>query len=119
VTSENTGERSASSGADRFADSDAAAVARHMNHEHTGDALLIVRAFGSVPDAREATAAVVDDLDKLGIVFGATIDGEHVPVRVPWNERIEERPGLRPAIAQLYRDACAELGIPARGATEH
>ena len=118
MTSESThGPGGASSAAgDRFSDSDAAAVAKHMNHDHTGDALLIVKAFGGHPTA---TAATVSDLDKLGIVFAAEVDGATVSARVPWKERIEERPGLRPAIAQMYRDACAELGIPARGEAQH
>lgn len=97
---------------DRFAPEDAAAVMGHMNHEHTGDALLIVQGIGGV---REATSAVVSDLDKLGIVFDAEVGGERREVRVPWAERLEERPQLRPAIAQMYRDACAALGVPARG----
>jgi hypothetical protein len=101
---------------DRFPPDDAAAVMRHMNHDHTGDALLIVQAFGGEP---EATAAVVEDLDKLGIVFDATVGTEHRSVRVPWSTRLEERPQLRPEIAQMYRNACAELGIPARGEQEH
>jgi len=101
---------------DRFAPEDAAAVAGHMNRDHTGDALLIAQAFGGVPSA---TAASVADVDKLGIVLDVTVDGQQRQVRVPWKERIEERPGLRPAIAQMYRDACAELGVPARGEAEH
>lgn len=101
---------------DRFAPSDVDAVVGHMNRDHTGDALLIAQAFGGVPSA---TAAHTVDLDKLGIVIEATVDGRPVPVRVPWSERLEERPQLRPEIAGLYRRACAELGIPARGEAQH
>ena len=102
---------------DRFVQSDTDAVVGHMNRDHTGDALLIARAFGGVPES--ATEARTADLDKLGVVIEAVVDGEPVQVRVPWNERIEERPGLRPAIAQMYRDACAELGIEPRPAAPH
>jgi hypothetical protein len=97
---------------DRFAPDDTAAVMRHMNHEHTADALLIAQGLGGVTDG---TAAVVSDLDKLGLVLDVEVDGGRREVRVPWSTRLEVRPQLRPEIAQLYRDACAALGVPARG----
>lgn len=100
----------------RFPQSDADAVVGHMNRDHTGDALLIAQAFGGVA---AATAAHTLDVDKDGIVIEAVVDGAPVAVRVPWSERLEERPQLRPEIAGLYRRACAELGIPARGEAEH
>ena len=97
---------------DRFAPDDAAAVIRHMNHEHAADALLIAQGLGGAVDA---TAAVVADLDKLGIVLDVEARSGRRDVRVPWSTRLEERPQLRPEIARLYREACAALGVPARG----
>jgi hypothetical protein len=100
----------------RFSTDDTAAVVGHMNFEHTADALLIAQAFGGVPTA---TAAHVHDLDREVLVIRSTVDGAEVDVRVPWSTRLDERKQLRPEIAQLYRDACARLGVPARGEAQH
>jgi hypothetical protein len=34
---------------------------------------------------------------------------------VAWGESLTERAQVRMAVVRLYRDACRELGIPARG----
>ncbi|MEU7003543.1 DUF2470 domain-containing protein [Nonomuraea sp. NPDC046570] len=85
------------------------AIKRHMNDDHAADALLIVRGLGDRPDATEATTS---DVDAEAIEF--TIDGGE-RVRVPWGERLTERPQVRKAVVRLYNEACARLGVPARG----
>ncbi|MGW0807603.1 DUF2470 domain-containing protein [Nonomuraea sp. NPDC002799] len=85
------------------------AIKRHMNDDHTDDALIIVRAFGGRP---EAASAVTSDVDAEAIEF--TVDGGE-RVRVPWGEPITERAQVRKAVVRLYRDACDKLGIAARG----
>ncbi|MEW9554486.1 DUF2470 domain-containing protein [Nonomuraea sp. NPDC050783] len=85
------------------------AIKRHMNDDHAGDALLIVRALGGRP---AATEAVTSDVDAEAIEF--TIDGGE-RVRVPWGEPLTERAQVRKAVVTLYRRACAELGVPPRG----
>jgi len=85
------------------------AIKRHMNDDHPDDALIIVRGLGGRP---AATAAVTSDLDADAIEF--EIDGGE-RVRVPWGQRLTERAQVRKAVVGLYRDACRELGLPARG----
>jgi putative heme iron utilization protein len=85
------------------------AIKRHMNDDHAEDALLIVRALGGRPDA---AGAVTSDVDAEAITF--TIDGGE-RVRVPWGETLTERAQVRKAVVRLYREACARLGVPARG----
>lgn len=85
------------------------AIKRHMNDDHSDDALIIVRGMGGRPGA---TQAVTSDVDAEAIEF--TIDGGE-RVRVPWGETLTERPQVRMAVVRLYQQACAELGIPARG----
>ncbi|WP_113698492.1 DUF2470 domain-containing protein [Nonomuraea lactucae] len=85
------------------------AIKRHMNDDHGDDALIIVRGMGGRPDATEA---VTSGVDAEAIEF--TIDGGE-QVRVPWGETLTERPQVRMAVVRLYRQACAELGIQARG----
>jgi hypothetical protein len=85
------------------------AIKRHMNDDHAGDALIIVRGLGGRPDA---TTALTSGVDGEAIEF--TIDGGE-RVRVSWGERLTERPQVRMAVVRLYREACDKLGIPARG----
>ena|SRR5437868_5604158 len=87
------------------------AIKRHMNDDHTDDALLIVRALGDRPDATEATTS---DVTADAIRF--TIDGGE-QVTVPWGETLTERAQVRKAVVVLYRQACAKLGLTAR--SEH
>ncbi|MEU7838945.1 DUF2470 domain-containing protein [Nonomuraea sp. NPDC049129] len=85
------------------------AIKRHMNDDHSGDALIIVRGLGGRP---AATTAATSGVDAEAIEF--TIDGGEL-VRVPWGETLTERPQVRMAVVRLYREACDKLGIPARG----
>ncbi|GAA5085461.1 putative heme iron utilization protein [Thermocatellispora tengchongensis] len=89
------------------------AIKRHMNDDHADDALLIVRALGG---QAEATAARTTGVDAEGIDFAATVGGREVPVRVPWGMTLTERAQVRREVVRLYREACAVLGVPARGA---
>ncbi|MFI6629869.1 DUF2470 domain-containing protein [Nonomuraea fuscirosea] len=85
------------------------AIKRHMNDDHAGDSLIIVRGMGGRP---EATSAVTSDVDAEAITF--TIDGGEL-VRVPWGATLTERAQVRKAVVTLYREACDRLGLPARG----
>ncbi|AQZ67050.1 unnamed protein product [[Actinomadura] parvosata subsp. kistnae] len=85
------------------------AIKRHMNDDHADDGLTIVRALGGRPDAQ---TALTSDVDAEAITF--TIDGGE-RVRVPWGETLTERAQVRKAVVRLYREACAKLGLPARG----
>jgi hypothetical protein len=84
------------------------AIKRHMNDDHAGDSLIIVRALGGRP---AAVTAVTSDVDAEGIEF--TVDGGE-RVRVPWGETLTERAQVRKAVVTLYRDACVKLGINPR-----
>lgn len=88
-----------------------AAIKRHMNEEHTDDALIIVRGLGGHP---HATQAVTSDVTSEAIEF--TIDGGQL-VSVPWGETLTKRPQVRKAVVRLYRESCEKLGVPWR--SEH
>ncbi|MER7001463.1 DUF2470 domain-containing protein [Dactylosporangium sp. NPDC000555] len=90
-----------------------AAVSRHMNDDHTDDALLICRTLGGRP---AATRARTTGLDADGIEFAVTVDGAEVPVRIPFAARLTERAQIRQEVVRMYRDACHQLGIPPRSA---
>ncbi|MEU8815317.1 DUF2470 domain-containing protein [Actinoplanes sp. NPDC048796] len=82
-------------------------IARHMNGDHAGDNLLIVRALGGMPTA---TAARMSGLDADAMEFASVVDGIEVPVRIPFSERLTERRQVRAEAVRMYRDACAALG---------
>lgn len=96
----------------RFDDSIRTGVLAHMNGDHGGDNLLIVRAFGQT----DAVGAVMSDLDGDGGVWDAELgDGTTVTVAVPWpGGSITERPQIRAEIVKLYDAACERLGIEPR-----
>ncbi|MEV0383333.1 DUF2470 domain-containing protein [Nonomuraea sp. NPDC050643] len=85
------------------------AIKRHMNDDHSEDALIIVRGLGDRPEAR---SAVTSDVDAEAMEF--TVDGAE-RVRVPWGETLTERAQVRKAVVRLYQEACEKLGIEARG----
>lgn len=96
----------------RFDDSIRSGVLAHMNGDHGGDNLLIVRAFGQA----DAVGAVMSDLDGDGGVWDAELgDGTTATVAVPWpGGSITERPQIRAEIVKLYDAACERLGIEPR-----
>lgn len=97
----------------RFDDAVVTGVLGHMNADHTGDNLLIVRAFGP---AGEYTSATMTRFDGDGGEWVAErADGDQETIRVEWpHGPIDERPQVRREIVALYDAACARLGIEPR-----
>lgn len=93
-----------------------AAITRHMNEDHPDDNLLIVRALGGQDSA---TSARMSGLDHLGADFVAVVDGVEKAVRIPWGRELTERREVRVEVVRMYHEACAALGVPARGEGEH
>jgi glyoxylase-like metal-dependent hydrolase (beta-lactamase superfamily II) len=93
-----------------------AAVVSHMNGDHAYDNLLIVKALGGIDDA---TAATMTGYDEEGARFDATVDGEVVPVVVPWAVPIEDRGTIRVEVVRMYCEACEALGVTPRGEGDH
>ncbi|OUC93835.1 DUF2470 domain-containing protein [Streptosporangium minutum] len=88
------------------------AIKRHMNDDHGDDALLICKGLGGQP---EATGATTTGVDAEAIEFVAVVGGQDVVVRVPWSTTLTERAQVRTEVVRLYQEACAALGVPARG----
>lgn len=78
------------------------AIKHHMNEDHADDSLLIIRALGGQP---EATAATMTGFDGEGADFEAVVGGRQVPVRLPWNRPITERPHVRQEVVRMYEEA--------------
>ena len=74
----------------------------------------MARAIGGCP---EATAARCVDADRTGLDLVATTPAGETPVRVPYEEPIEEPGGLRKATVTLAQKARAELGKESRPVT--
>lgn len=99
-----------------FAEDVVQAVRRHMNNDHAEDSIVICRhALGG--QAKPA-AVTMTGMDADGIDFMATVDGQEVPVRIPWSHRLSDRPEIRAEVVRLYHEACAALGIVARAGAE-
>lgn len=95
-----------------FAPEVVAAVSRHMNEDHADDALLICRTLGGQP---AATQARTTGLDADGIEFAAVVAGAEILVRIPFSQRLTERPQIRQEVARMYRDAHRQQRGPVPG----
>ena len=102
--------------ANPFSPEISAAVAAHMNGDHTEDNLLIVRSLGGQPGA---SAASMTGVGPDGARFDATVDGSAVSLVVPWGGPVEDRGAIRAEVVRMYHEACAQLGIAPRQAGEH
>jgi heme iron utilization protein len=78
----------------------------HLNEDHADALLEMAQAFGGQP---EATAARCLDADRTGLDLIATTAAGEVPVRVPYEEPIDEPAGLRKATVKLAHSARAAL----------
>jgi hypothetical protein len=87
------------------------AVLAHMNSDHNGDNLLIVRAFA---ESAAISAAMVSLDSTEGTWQYSDPDGVEHHVSVSWNTTISERAEIRQEIVRLYDRACTKLGIEAR-----
>ncbi|WP_431729453.1 DUF2470 domain-containing protein [Verrucosispora sp. TAA-831] len=99
------------SAAEPFPPDVVSAVMRHMNTDHADDCRLICQGLGG---ASAATAATMSGMDAEAMYFTATVDGDQVPVRVPFSAPLTERRQIRAEAARMYREACAALGVTPR-----
>jgi heme iron utilization protein len=76
----------------------------HLNEDHADALLDMVRALGGRP---EATVARCIDADRTGLDLVAATPAGEVPVRVLYEEPIDEPPGLRKATVKLAHRARA------------
>jgi putative heme iron utilization protein len=86
----------------------------HLNEDHPDALLEMVQALAGHP---EATAARCVDADRTGLDLIATTPAGETPVRVEYEEPIEEPAGLRKATVKLAQKARAELGEEPRPVT--
>lgn len=91
------------------------AVLRHMNTDHADDCVVICRGLGGLP---ATTRAVMSDVDADAAYFEAAVDDRVVPVRIPFRQRLTERPQLRVEVTRMYHEACDRLGIPIEQRTD-
>ena len=91
-----------------FDEATLAGVLGHMNADHTGDNLLIVRAFGRP----EAVSATMTGFDGDGGDWRVELaDGSSAELRVPWpGGPITERSEVRREVVALHEEAVRRLG---------
>ena len=87
------------------------AVMAHMNGDHPDDCAVICRVLGGRPDTTEAR---MTGMDADGIEFAAVGPDGEVALRIPFAERLTERPQVRAEVARMYHESAAVLGLPPR-----
>jgi heme iron utilization protein len=78
----------------------------HLNEDHADALLEMAQALGGQP---EATVARCLDADRTGLDLVVETPGGEVPVRIAYEEPIEDPAGLRKATVKLAKRARAEL----------
>ncbi|TDC63178.1 DUF2470 domain-containing protein [Actinomadura sp. GC306] len=81
-------------------------IMRHMNDDHAADCLTICRGLAGRPGA---TAARMTGMDADGIDFAVTEGGAEGQVRIPFSERLTERPQVRREVVRMTEEARAAL----------
>lgn len=76
------------------------AVVRHMNGDHADDNVVICQGVGGRPDVQTAT---MTGIDEHAIEFSAQTPEGAVPLRIPFDQPLRERPDVREAVARLFR----------------
>ncbi|RKS73421.1 uncharacterized protein DUF2470 [Actinomadura pelletieri DSM 43383] len=89
-----------------FSDDVVRQIMRHMNDDHAADCLTICRALADRPGA---TAARMTGMDADGIDFAVLDGGVEHPVRIPFGERLTERPQVRREVVRMTEQARAAL----------
>jgi len=89
----------------------AARAIEHLNDDHADALLEMAQALGGAP---EATAARCVDADRTGLDLVVMTPAGERPVRVDYDEPIEEPAGLRKATVKLAQKARVELGLEQR-----
>ena len=88
-------------------DADAvAAIAAHMNDDHSDDCVVIAKAYSGV---ESITSASVVGVDGAGMDLAATGPGESLTVRVPWSEPLADRAAVRVEVVKAYDWAHAKI----------
>lgn len=91
------------------------AVARHMNADHAGDTLTMVK-----PLRPNATAAVVIGLDAQALhVSVESSAGAAERVDLPWPGPLTQRADIRRFVVELHDAACEQLGIRVAADSDH
>ncbi len=85
----------------------AAGAIAHLNEDHADALLEMARALGAHPDA---IAARCLDADRTGLDLIVQVDGAEAPLRVEYDEPIEEPAELRKATVKLAYRAREILG---------
>jgi len=80
----------------------------HLNTDHADALLEMAQAFGGQP---AATAARCLDADRTGLDLLVTTAAGEVPVRVNYDEPIDEPAGLRKATVKLAHRARARAAL--------
>lgn len=92
----------------RFTDDVVAAVLHHMNNDHTGDNLVIVRAFAD-PDAATAVMTALDGEAGTWRYRRGDATSSEFEARIPWSGPITQRPEIRREVVALYERGCQLL----------
>lgn len=88
-------------------DADAvAAIAAHMNDDHSDDCVVIARAYSGVD---EITSASVIGVDGVGMDLAAHGASGHLTVRVPWSEPLPDRAAVRLEVVKAYEWAHSKM----------
>jgi putative heme iron utilization protein len=77
-------------------------ICNHMNQDHADAIVLYAQAFGGLADA---TAAEMLAIDAQGMDLKAEVDGEAVPVRIPFDHILADAEDAHHTLVDMIKQA--------------
>ncbi len=62
-------------------------ICKHMNEDHSDAVVLYAQTFGKTP---QAEAATLQSIDNEGMNLSATVNGESVSLRIPFDHYLQD-----------------------------
>ncbi|WP_066380615.1 DUF2470 domain-containing protein [Anabaena sp. CA = ATCC 33047] len=87
---------------DQFSPEISTRICKHMNEDHANAVLLYAQFFGEIT---QATAAQMLSIDAQGMELTAQVNGETVPVRVPFDHVLVDAEDAHHTLIAMVKQA--------------
>ncbi|MFK0733433.1 MAG: DUF2470 domain-containing protein [Gloeotrichia echinulata DVL01] len=87
---------------EEFSSAISSRICKHMNEDHADAVVLYAQAFGGVTSA---TVASMLSIDSEGMDITAQVDGEPVPVRIPFDHILADAEDAHQTLIAMIKQA--------------
>jgi putative heme iron utilization protein len=76
-------------------------ICKHMNEDHASAVTVYAQVYGKTP----ADSALMKSIDPLGMDLEATVNGEIVPLRIPFDRELTDSEDAHQMLIAMVRQA--------------